>query len=324
MIYNHNMLFKLTIAITALCALVLMGASCSEQTATQQKSNSTVINANQVAVEGSWVPNTKGPWDGAIYATTSTDGLEFTGQQLLFSQAGVPNLLRLADNTLILTYQYFSSTNEDMFDVITYSISEDNGVTWSDTTKVTFENLPSPLDPAKHPMDPTLVQLSDGRLRLYFTYHAKGNKTAALYSATTADDQITSPFVTHATPALVVNEANLLDPAVVYFNGLWHHYSWSMDSENNYHSTSSDGVNFTRQADVSLNQSMDFLGQVIQINRFLRFYGTGGSGIISAVSEDANQWQAEPGTRVPQGADPAVQQLPDSSYLMVYTSMNFN
>ncbi len=266
-----------------------------------------------------WTPNTDGPWDGAIYMATSDDGLHFEGRDLILERAGVPNLLKLEDGTLVLLYQYFSNTSKDLFDTIAYSTSNDNGKTWSETSAVDFQDTPTPAESIRKPMDPTLVQLSDGRLRLYFTYHAKGNKTAALYSATSTDSNIDSTFTVSPTPALITEE-NLLDPAIVFFDGLWHHYSWKMENDDNYHSTSKDGLSFTLQDDINL--PMDFLGQVIPFENGLRFYGTG-EGVTTAFSSDGSTWEID-GKNLVQGADPAVQELDDGTYLMVYTSMNFN
>lgn len=263
----------------------------------------------------------KGAWDGGISLAISSNGLDFEHKEQVLKKAGVPNLLQLQSGDLVLTYQYFSDTDEDMFDVIAYSVSEDSGATWSEPELMDFGNLPEPLDEAKVPMDPTLVQLEDGRLRMYFTYHAKGNKTAVLYSATTDDAEIDSTFVVNPIPALVLSDAFLLDPAVTYFDGLWHHYSWQNDSDNNYHSTSTDGLTFTLQDEINL--PMDFLGQVIPFEDGLRFYGTGQGSVVSAFSSDGYTWEIDE-ENIIQGVDPAVQELEDGSYIMVYTSMNFN
>lgn len=262
----------------------------------------------------------QGPWNGSLYEATSTDGLTFTGKTLVQTRAGVPNLLKLQNGVLVLVYQYFSSEDSSLFDTIVYSTSTDSGKTWSNLAPIDLEELPTPVDANKKPMDPTLVQLEDGRLRLYFTYHAQGNKTAALYEATATSDDPASAFTVESTPALLISGANLLDPSVTFFNGLWHHYSWQDGSDNNYHSTSTDGVTFTLQDDVNL--PMDFLGEVIPFGDGLRFYGTS-KGITSAYSADGSTWTIDKENLAP-GADPAVQQLDDGSYLMVYTSMNFN
>lgn len=269
---------------------------------------------------GSWVPDTKGPWDGSLYVATSSDGLTFDKGIFVINQSGVPNLLKQDDGTLILLSQYFSYEDKDMFDAIVYSVSEDNGKTWTAPHKITFEGLPAPLDDQKKPMDPTLVKTEDDSLRLYFTYHAKGAKKPALYSATAADGDITSSFVVEETPALSV-DGNLLDPAVVFFDGSWHHYTWQMESDENYHSLSDDGLSFSLEENINL--PMDFLGQVIAVDGGLRFYGTGKGGVVSAFSSDGYTWEIDDGTRI-QGADPGIQQLGDGTYVMVYTSMNFN
>ncbi len=301
-------------------SLFLLGAGCTNPSTTPNDVQVTISNESNQAEVTDWYPTTQGPWDGAIHIATSTDGLNFQQGGVLLEQAGVPNLLRLADGTLILTYQYFSPDSESLFDVIAYSVSNDNGTHWSTTIPVALAGLPTGLDSKKHPMDPTLVQLADGRLRLYFTYHAQGNKTAALYTATAPDDKIDSIFQVDATPALMT-DSNLLDPAVVYFDGAWQHYTWQDGSDENYHSTSTDGTSFTLQDNITL--PMDFLGQVITTDEGLRFYGTGKGGVVSAVSTDGSDWTMEAGQRI-QGADPAVQRLADGSYVMVYTSLNFN
>ncbi len=270
---------------------------------------------------GSWVPSTRGPWDGTLYRATSRDGLSFGSGTLVLKRAGVPNLLRTKDGRIILTYQYFSDTDQSMFDVISYSASDDDGATWTDPKAIMLSELPAPLDEKKHPMDPTLVQADDGSLRLYFTYHASGRQHAELYSATNARGDIAGTFVANPTPALSIADKNLLDPSVVLFDGTWHHFSWQDGSDDNFHSTSADGLTFARQADVNL--PMDFLGQAVSAGSGIRMYGTGKGGIISAFSADGFSWKTDSGSRA-QGADPGVTRLADGTYLMVYAAANFN
>lgn len=311
-------------------SMIILGASCSSTVTNTNTSVNAVVptrnlNTNSTvstAEVGSWVPDRTGPWDGSISAVTSTDGLNFSATATTIStEAGVPNLVKLSDGTIVLTYQFFSLTNEDEFDVIAYQTSDDDGNTWSDRGLIAFDDLPGAIDANKQPMDPTLVQLEDGRLRLYFTYHEQGKAHPALYSATTEDDQITSTFIVEPTPALESTEANLLDPAVVYFDGQWHHYTWNDASDDNYHSVSDDGLHFTLEDDIPL--PMDFLGQVVTTDEGLRFYGTGKGHVVSASSTDGYTWTMDTGDRV-QGADPGVVQLDNGNYLMIYTSLNFN
>lgn len=281
--------------------LLLLGSGCV--VATQER--------------GEWVPEGRGPWDGKLVMATSQDGLAFVGNEVLFAQAGVPNLLARPDGTLILTFQYFSFTDEELFDVIAYATSRDQGESWSEVQPVLLENLPEGSAPSRVPMDPTLVEDENGGLRLYFTYHAKGKRHAELYSAYAENGDIASGFVVESDPALSIDQRGLLDPAVALFDGLWHHYSWREDSAANYHSVSEDGITFLLQTDIAL--PMDFLGQVLKVDGGLRFYGTHEGNIVSAFSEDGYTWNMDAGRRG-QGADPGVAQLPDGSFVMVYTS----
>lgn len=227
----------------------------------------------------------------------------------------------LPSGDLILTYQYFSSESHDLFDVIAYSTSSNAGSTWSDPKAIVLSGLPSPAGANLKPMDPTLVRTEAGALRLYFTYHAKDTRSPALYSALAEDGNITSTFVVNDTPALSVPGTFLLDPAVAYINGAWHHFTWKDQSDDNYHSTSTDGISFVLQKNISL--PMDFLGQVVADGAGMRFYGTGKGNVQSAFSTDGQSWTMDAGSRA-QGADPGVAKLADGSYLMVYTAANFN
>src|SRR5690606_38594291 len=174
---------------------LMLGAGCTTASTVQTVQFLENTSIDTAVSSANWVPDTQGPWNGAIMQAVSTDGVNFSEGTLVMEQAGVPNLLRLQDGTLLLTYQYFSKESEDLFDVIAYSVSSDNGTTWSDTEAIEFENLPEPVKDNIHPMDPTMVQLTDGRLRLYFTYHAKGEKNAVLFSATTSTADVDSKFI---------------------------------------------------------------------------------------------------------------------------------
>ena len=224
-----------------------------------------------------------------------------------------------SDGRLIAVYQYFSFDDETWFDVIAYSVSTDNGKTWTETQKLDIQELPESVGD-KHAMDPTLVETDEGGLRLYFTYKSSDEAYVHLNSAYASDGNIASSFIYEEGERPDIGK-NMLDPAVVYFDGLWHHYTWDMDSDVNYHSTSQDVVNFELQDNIEL--PMDFLGEVVPADGGLRFYGTGQGGVVSAYSEDGYSWEMEEGSRM-QGADPGVAQLSDRSYVMLYTSMNFN
>lgn len=261
-----------------------------------------------------------GPWDGNLYLATSDDGLTFEKQKVFVEHAGVPNILRTSEGDIIVVYQYFSTQNTSMFNSIAYSLSQDNGETWSLPTKVQFEDLPEPTVPLLTPVDPTLVELADGTLRLYFTYHAKDDEFARLASAHA--DHIRVPFVYEEGIRLAIDHQNLLDPAVIFFNGFWHHYAqYMMPSApgiyDNYHSISVDGLDFELQDSIELGMMM--LGNPILVDDGIRFYGSGGGKVLSAFSTDGFTWKMEDGIRIENAGDPAVVELLDGTFLMIYT-----
>jgi len=269
----------------------------------------------------SWVTNDpgkkdQGPWFSALYMATSEEGLTFTDEKLFLEHAGVANVILTSDEKLIATYQYFSYVHEELFDKIAYSTSDDYGTTWSSIKRINITGLPQ----GPNAVDPTLVELEDETFRLYFTYHQQGDQYPQLFSAKA--DSIDGDFVNEG-QQLFTDEI-ILDPAVVYFNEKWHHYTVkhgdsfeTEPSENpvSVHSVSDNGLAFKLAGEIQL--TMQFLGDVIEDDGGLRFYG----GQKSAFSTDGYEWTLEEGDRL-EGADPGVVKLPDGTYITIYTKVN--
>jgi|GEM_PF-1119500 len=296
----------------------------TEDTASLEPQTEDIVYQQETAPMPEWIssgPNADtGPWNEDVYIAYSEDGTTFTENKLFVPHAGVANLWLTTDGALIATMQYFSFTNEAYFDKIAYTVSEDNGLTWSTLTEIQFEGLHEPTKGGPNAVDPTLVQLPDGTFRLYFTFESPGDGFPQLYSA--AADTIDEVFVNEG-KQLTIDEI-VLDPTVIYFDGTWHHYTTTQNPPQNntltnVHSTSATGLDFTRQEDIVLPMSM--LGGVIAEGDMLRFYGCW-NGIKSATSTDGFTWTMDPGTRVDQGADPGIAKLPDGSYVMVYTEIH--
>ncbi len=264
--------------------------------------------------------NSDGPWFESLYMATSDDGMNFSGEKLFIPHAGVANLINTSDDRLIATFQYFSYTNQDLFDVICYAVSQDDGESWTPVRKINFSGLNIEGPGGPNPVDPTLVELSDGTFRLYFTFQKPGeDQFPQMYSAVADDvDKIFKSEGRQLTTSDMI-----LDPAVVYFEGVWHHYTTKHEDEpgsanfSNVHSVSDSGTSFEREDDIDL--SMSLLGDVIEIDGGLRFYGTN-NGVMSAFSTDGYEWEMDTGTRV-DGADPGVAELSDGSYVILYTGM---
>lgn len=260
----------------------------------------------------SWAPTgvNHPPWEGSIYLANSTDGETFTDERFFVQHAGVPHLLLTQDNRVVATFQYFSYENEELFERIGYTVSDDYGENWS---KLKVIQLEERYDRGSKPVDPTLVQLEDGRFRLYYTFHEPGTQYAAMYSSSSMT--LDGIFEDEGMQLSVDNM--LLDPAVVYFNGNWHHYTTDQSGQGTIHSISEDGLDFELQDNIESDYS--FLGDAIVDDGKLRFYGTG-RGIVLAESDDGYSF-AKVKEDVADGADPGIVKLPDGNYLIVYTKV---
>ena len=253
----------------------------------------------------------EGPWHHGLFLARSEDGLKFSEEKMFLEHAGVANLILTSENILIATFQYFSFINKKMFDVIAYATSEDYGNTWSSVKPIKIGGL----NKGSNPVDPTLVELDDKTFRLYFTYHEHDSHYPQLFSA--HGDSITLIF--HSEGQQLQSDGVTLDPAIVRFDSIWHHYTVKHDEQfsnflNNIHSVSQTGLDFQLVAEININMPM--LGDVIQDEDGVRFY----NGENSAFSTDGYDWTIEEGQRV-QGADPGVARLPDGSYIMIYTNI---
>jgi len=283
-----------------------------------------MVYKEETAQQPKWITNSPesdtGPWNSGLFIATSEDGLIFTDEKLFLEHSGVANLIMISDSTLIATFQYFSFVNEDMFNIIAYTTSRDLGKTWSSIKPVEINDLSA--GESKNGCDPTLVELPNGQLRLYFTYHQRGEEYPQLFSA--IGDSIDSDFLSEGQQ--LSTEEIILDPAVVYFDGMWHHYTvkhgqeFESDPEAekiSVHSISEDGLDFELVDEITLD--MQFLGDVIEDDGGLRFY----NGRQSAFSTDGYNWTLDDGERI-DGADPGVVKLSDGSYIMIYTAHQGN
>ena len=125
---------------------------------------------------------TPGPWDNdvVVYRVAATGQ---STKLATFPRAGVPTMARLKDGRLIAAHQHFPADSDADFDKVAVHFSSDEGVTWTPPQVVRLTGLPETM---RFPFDPTLVPLSDGRVRLYFTsLHGRrfDEDLPAIYSA---------------------------------------------------------------------------------------------------------------------------------------------
>ena len=282
--------------------------------------------------------NRPGPWDNDVLVyKISTNGA--SRQITTFERAGVATVTRLKDGRLIAAHQHFPAHDDPNFDKVAVRFSADEGSTWTPPSVVQMHNLPAGM---RFPFDPTLVPLPDGRVRLYFT-SVRGRRIdeqpPAIYSgiSTNGIDYTFEPGIRFAVEGRIV-----IDCAVALHNGVFHLYApdngaarprRAPDEADTpqppgerprigtaYHATSSDGLKFTRQADVTVTGRNRWLGNAQSNGRHITFYGTGEQppGVWRGTSEDGTNWKLIDPLQL-RGADPGAVTLRDGTLLIVAT-----
>jgi hypothetical protein len=260
-------------------------------------------------------PRGPGPWDNDVHLVRSwPDGVQ--EKLAVFGRAGVPSLIRLSDRRLMAAFQWFPEQPAQAFDKIAVSFSEDDGVGWSTPTPIEIEGLPAGY---RFPFDPTLLQLDDGRIRLYATLNEGRtfqDSTPRIGSLLSADGV---HYVLEAGNRLAIPGEMVIDCAAVRHEGLVHLYSPVQGQTGfGYHAVSRDGLAFERQADVFVDGGVRWLGCAVSDGARIRFYGTGDRGLWSAESEDGFRF-GPPSWFTLGGADPGVVEEPDGSRLWLIT-----
>lgn len=258
-----------------------------------------------------------GPWDRDLEAYTSTDGRNFEYQRKWVERGGVPNLLQASEGRLFGVFQWFPMDRPEAFDQIAVIASfEDRGATWSDPEPIAIDGMPDTLHRA---FDPTLVQLPDGRFRLYFASERAaewgGRGDRAVFSAVSQD---AIHFQFEPGQRFGFDDVETYDPAVVYFQGRWHLFCPGFEEGAAHHAVSEDGLTFTTLEDIHVPGSGTWIGNALQAENKIHFYGSGREGVWMAVSLDGTDWRFAGPLRL-FGGDPAVVLKKDGRYLAVVT-----
>ncbi len=261
-----------------------------------------------------------GPWATRLMLAFSDNGRTFTrANQILFNHADVPNAITTPDGEIRVFFVAFCPAQ--MFNQLAVAVSRD-AVSWT-YYRATVNGLET-RQPA--PVDPTVVMTEDGRYRLYFTSAPPGAGSAPrTYSAISTDgltfDLEGERFAVEGQP--------VLDPNLLKIGDTWHYFAGGLP-QTNYHAISTDGLTFTRMDDIWLENFMFANGYPMPDG--YRYYGfvqeLGALTMYAAFSADGESWtlDAEPLLEVDESSglesvalkDPAITQLPDGRYLLIY------
>jgi hypothetical protein len=243
------------------------------------------------------------------YFTTSSDGLTWAEGTLLAEKASVPEVIYTTQGVYWAYWVDFTDVSGAGTEDIGVARSAD-GVTWEKLGTVNFGDLGG-----MTPVDPDVMELPDGRLRMYFYDISGPQGQNSIYSAVSSDG-IT--FALEAGTRFTLS--NIYDPNVIILpDGRYRMY---LNMQDIVSATSSDGgLTFTKDDGVRVEKG-SVPGAIVLPDDLVRLYVCG-KGISVYKSTDGLNFTVEKKgvIAIPSGGgiicDPSVTETP-SGYLMVY------
>ncbi len=251
------------------------------------------------------------------YITFSDDGKTWKKGSLIRKSASVPDLIQL-DKDLgkfkkgdLLVYfvdgASFTTPGSEELGIIS---SSDTGVTWTESGTTKFSNRTS----TGGAVDPSVVQLADGSLRLYYFGPdsfggdpAKETGKHKVYSARSTD---AVNFT--GEPGVRFEMEKLTDPEVIYFNNKYFmYYSLGLSSGL---ATSSDGLTFSAVSITGGN--VGGVPGALALDSGVRLFGCRG-GIQMGFASDGINFKSD-GMIDIQACDPAAIKLANGKYALLY------
>ena len=250
-----------------------------------------------------------------IFLAYSEDGLHWrTDNQLIRDSSSVPALFYWQDALWILAV---NGTADENFEKLVMLHQQADG-TWQEW----FIDLPF----EGRPVDPDVVVLPDGKIRLYFfdfsvnspPQQADPSRVGRMYSAT-SEDGIT--FIMEEGVRLE-SMPPATDPDVIQQSEVWWMFVSHPQEGDMIIAQSEDGLTFTEVGAVTHGSIAD---TVLLEDGTLRQYACVIRGSM-AIMESTNglNWIARTDIQPPPGCDPDAVQLPDGSWVMVYKTMRMD
>ncbi len=258
-----------------------------------------------------------------VYFVVSSNGKNWQPGNFVAKEASVPDIIQLEKDSgnfkrsdLLIYFVDFSNFNFPVMENLGLVVSQDNGKTWDNKTIVNLANKPN----KGAAVDPSVVQLDDGRLRLYFFGSETTEGDPALvsgphkvYSAISSDG-INFTAETGAR----FQDNNLTDPEVIRYGNQWFMY-YSVGTATKL-AVSGDGLNFSAQT-ITDGDIGGVPGAVV-FDGSIRLFACG-KGITTATASDGINFTKEQDDIFDgkiQGivCDPSVIKMDNGEYSMVY------
>lgn len=250
------------------------------------------------------------PSSDKTYYTTSADGIKWETGTLLSDAASVPDVIRTSDGTLWAYWVDFSDLSLRDREHIGIARSDNNGNSWEKLGLANFSGLGDIV-----PVDPDLIELPDGRLRMYFYDIAVHQPAHPIYSAISEDG---INFEKEEGTRVTID--NVYDPDVIQLaDGGYRMYLNAQDILSAY---SADGITFTLEEGIRAEKG-SVPGSILMSDGSVRMYNCAG-GISLFESQDGLNF-----TLIERGVihdetmtgkilcDPSITAIP-GGYLLVY------
>lgn len=191
-----------------------------------------------------------------------SDKLTFDVGEMIAEAASVPEVLVIDDDIYVYFVNAYAAHQGDGVNIY-YIVSTDDGVSWTEREPIKIDGLVAGMEP----VDPSLLDLGDGRYRLYFYDFGKSGPnqqiTKNIYSAISEDG---INFVLEEGVRLSMKE-NMTDPEVVYYKDTWFMYYAGGDVDGISVASSSDGLTFVDHGSVNDSEFMGIPGAFVEKNR---------------------------------------------------------
>jgi uncharacterized protein YjdB len=275
-----------------------------------------------------------------LLLANSTDGISWSRTNIVLGdRSSVADGLVLPSGRILIYYvagaKIISGTEQNANDIVV-AVSDNSGSAWI-YKDVIFNNIPTG---ATKPVDPNVVLLDDGSLRMFVTIDPdqSGSEKPQTYSAISTDGGFT---YTIEGKRFSVPNTEILDPENFRFSDTdWRLWSGGIPGKNIYALSTDGGDDFVSQGEFCLGKSDDnsnchIVADVIQADsadyRIYAFGPMGTSlkeGICYYFSEDGSAWELNPNSKFEidnaNGIEseriwaPAVLKLADDRYILIY------